>query len=205
MMLRHLWSERVLSSMEVVSRCYLCFGSSKRNSREPVAATNKELLSATHQSSRVHPFNIGMGKEAGEALINVNPISRVSSMKLSRPEDHPETIKLDTIAGFVEKHQLAAIDFLKIDTEGFNLEVLAGAIPLLQEQKIHFVQTECEPVLRTKNFVNFADSAAFMAGFGYKLFGVYEQQPEWDGQRMLLYWNAVFICDKLTPQGARLP
>ena len=145
-----------------------------------------------------------MGREAGEALINVNPSSCASSIKRSRPEDHPETITLETIAGFTEKHRLETIDFLKIDTEGFDLEVLAGAAPLLQQQRVHFVLSECEPVVRTKEFVSFPAVADFLAGFSYRLLGVYEQQPEWDGRNMLLYWNALFVCEKLVAQDARL-
>jgi len=171
---------------------------------EPVANTFSELVTATSKFRRIHPYNFGMARESGEALINVNPTSRVSSIKLKRPDDHSETIRLETIAGFVEKHQLGTIDFLKIDTEGFDLEVLAGAAPLLRQHRVHFVQSECEPVVRTKDFVSFPVLAQFMADFGYRIFGVYEQQPEWDGKRMLLYWNAVFICEKLIPPGSRM-
>jgi FkbM family methyltransferase len=171
---------------------------------EPVAATFQELVAATRQFPRVHPYNLGMGREAGEALIHVNPRSVMSSIKQSRPEDRSETITLETIAGFAEKHGLGTIDFLKIDTEGFDLEVLAGAAPLLQQQRIHFVLSECEPVVRTKEFVSFSAMADFMAGFSYRLFGVYGQQPEWDGRNMLLYWNALFVCERLIAQGARL-
>jgi FkbM family methyltransferase len=171
---------------------------------EPVAATYQELAAATSRFPRVHPFNLGMGRAAGQMLINVNPISRMSSIKLSRPEDHSETIELETIAGFCKKHHVENIDFLKIDTEGFDLEVLTGAIPLLEQQRVHLIQCECEPVLRTKQFASFSDLAEFLAGFGYRVFGVYEQQPEWDGRNMLLYWNAIFICEKLIGKGSRL-
>lgn len=172
---------------------------------EPVAATYQELVAATRRFSRVHPYNFGMGREAGDAQINVNPISRISSIVQNRPEDHPETIKLETIADFAESHRLEAIDFLKIDTEGFDLEVLAGAAPLLRQQRIHFVLSECEPVVRTKKFVAFPALADSLAEFDYSLFGVYEQQPEWDGRNMILYWNALFIGSKLIAQDARLP
>ena len=43
------------------------------------------------------------------------------------------TTTLDT---FVEQHGIKNIDFLKIDTEGFELEVLQGAKQLLSEGKI---------------------------------------------------------------------
>jgi len=63
---------------------------------------------------------------------------------------------------------------------------------------------ECEPVVRTKTFVDFPTLVEFLGGFGYRLFGVYEQQTEWDGRNTLLYWNALFICEKLIAQDAKL-
>lgn len=172
---------------------------------EPVEDTYKQLLHATRPCSRIHAYKLGMGRAAGEAQIHVNPMSRVSSIMHSRPEDHDETITLQTVTGFAQEHHLDTIDFLKVDTEGFDLEVLAGAAPLLKEQRIHFVQSECEPVGRTKEFVSLQALSEFMAEYGYGLFGVYEQQPEWDGRNVLLYWNAVFICGQLIGHSSQLP
>lgn len=172
---------------------------------EPVGTTYQELVAKTRQFHRIHPYHLGMGREAGEAVINVSPYSTASSMVASRPEDHAETIAIETIAGFVEKHSLQAIDFLKIDTEGYEPEVLAGAAPLLQQQRIHFIFAECEPVARTKDHVSFVEMAEFMGKFGYRVFGVYEQQPEWDGRNALLYWNVLFVCEKLVARDAKLP
>jgi FkbM family methyltransferase len=172
---------------------------------EPVAATYQKLVVATRRFTRVHPYNLGMGREPGKIGINVNPLSRTCSIVWQRPEDHPETVEMETIAGFSEKHHLGTIDFLKVDTEGYDLEVLAGSSPLLQKQEILFVLSECEPVVRTQSFVGFFALAEFLGSFGYRLslFGVYEQQPEWDGRNSLSYWNALFICEKLVERVER--
>jgi FkbM family methyltransferase len=172
---------------------------------EPVANTYQSLISATRRYPRIHTYNLGMGSESGDMIINVSPYSEASSIGLKRPEDHAEPIRIETIAGFAKKHKIDRIDFLKVDTEGYDLDVLSGAAPLLREQRIHFVQSECEPTGRTQNFVDFASLAQFMAGHGYQVFAVYEQQPEWDGRNELLYWNALFICESLVAQGAKLP
>jgi FkbM family methyltransferase len=170
---------------------------------EPVVGTYRKLVETTKQHKRVHPYNLGMGREPGETTINVNPVSLVSSIVLRRDEDHPETIKLESIPSFAHKNQIESIDFLKIDTEGYELEVLAGATPLLQAQKIHFVLCECKPVISDHNFIRFSDLTDFMSKFGYKLFGVYDQTLDCDGKHSLIYWNALFICEKLIPKDAK--
>jgi FkbM family methyltransferase len=171
---------------------------------EPVAATYEKLVANTRRFPRIHAYNLGFGPEACQTTIHVNPESQRSSLKLARPEDRPETITLSTIAAFAEEQKLQSVDFLKIDTEGFDLDVLAGAVPLLAQQRIHFVQCECEPVVRTREYASFSEVADFLTKYGYCAFGVYEQFREY-GKQVLLYWNAVFVCGKLVPEGARWP
>ncbi len=180
------------------------FPSAEIYSFEPVAASFEKLAAATRQVARIHPCKLGMGSEAGEATIHVNPTSTMSSIKISRPEDHSEVIAIETVTGFAQAHKIESIDLLKIDTEGYDLEVLAGAAPLLGRQRIHFVLSECGPAARSDRFVGFGALSGFMENFGYRLFGIYGQQPEWDGRNQLLFWNALFICEKLVARGARL-
>jgi FkbM family methyltransferase len=82
-----------------------------------------------------------MGHEAGELLIHVGSDSKLSSIKLTRPGDHEETVAVETIAGFAAKWGLERIDFLKVDTEGFDLEVLKGAGPVLRQQRVHLFRS----------------------------------------------------------------
>jgi FkbM family methyltransferase len=174
---------------------------------EPVPSTYASLIANTSHLKHVQTFNYALGPEAGEATINVNPThvaSSASSMKESRPGDESHTIQVDTIAAFTERYQIQNVDLLKIDTEGFDLQVLRGGAPLLEQQRIQLVFTECEPIERTKFFVTLAEAGAFMRRYGYELFGVYEQQSEWDGRRMLLYCNALFVCPRLAKMDAAL-
>lgn len=174
---------------------------------EPVAATYRELAAAAKPFPRIHAYNLGMGRQPGKAVIQVNPVSSTSSIVRKRPEDQPESINIETIAGFADAHHIECIDFLKVDTEGYDIEVLLGAERLLRMQQVHFIMVECEPVARLQTehaFVDFTSLVKFLSGFGYQVFGVYDQQPEWDGRNVLRYWNALFICEKLIPCGSRL-
>lgn len=81
-------------------------------------------------------FNIGLGDTEGQATIyNVNQGNRGMLRILNKPEASEmfdkTTINLTTIDRFMCKQQLNGIDLVKIDVEGFELNVLKGASGLL--------------------------------------------------------------------------
>ena len=47
-----------------------------------------------------------------------------------------QEVQIRTIDAFALEHKIDAIDFLKIDTEGYELNVLNGAERMLREKKI---------------------------------------------------------------------
>lgn len=51
-------------------------------------------------------------------------------------------IELEKLDSFCEKHKIDSIDFLKIDTEGNELDVLKGSIQMINEGKIKIIQFE---------------------------------------------------------------
>ena len=53
-----------------------------------------------------------------------------------------ERIPAETLDGFCRSHQIASIHFLKIDTEGHEMEVLRGAQELLEQKRLYAVQFE---------------------------------------------------------------
>lgn len=52
-------------------------------------------------------------------------------------------VEIETLDNFAQKHKINHINFLKIDTQGFNSKVLEGAKELINNQAIDFIYTEC--------------------------------------------------------------
>ena len=52
------------------------------------------------------------------------------------------TVQLETLDHFTSEHQIHQINFLKIDTEGNEMNVLLGAKDLLEKQAIDIIQFE---------------------------------------------------------------
>lgn len=174
---------------------------------EPVSTTYAALAEvAKTRSRRVHPFRFGMGKEECSVPINVNPSGTKSSILHSRVEDHSETINIKTVTGFCQDNQIETIDLMKIDTEGYELEVLEGSRQLLERQKIKVIYAECEPIATSNYFVPFSALAEFLHGLGYELFGLYDQQLGWEGKRRIrkiMYLNPAFVRGNLVPPAGR--
>lgn len=66
----------------------------------------------------------------------------VLSELLDKGELVEEVIRIETIDHYCEEHQISQIDFLKIDTEGHELDVLNGAQKMLSAGKIKHIQFE---------------------------------------------------------------
>jgi FkbM family methyltransferase len=94
-----------------------------------------QLIRHIKKSYKFNSFQLAVFNKNGEAIINaVNPQknvnSGISSLRVHKdfPEDdfmpvNVESIRMDK---FINEHKIKKIDFLKVDVEGCNYEVLSG-------------------------------------------------------------------------------
>jgi FkbM family methyltransferase len=169
---------------------------------EPVASTFGRLRERMAANPNVRCFPIAFGAEAETREIRVRPLSPNNS--LSSDSDVAvadatvlETVRVDTLDRFTAAHGVERIDFLKIDTEGFDLEVLRGAEGLLRSRRIALLQVEASMNRQNTKHVPLAAFVDHLEDRGYALFGLYEQTPEWSGEPRLRFCNPVFVADPL--------
>lgn len=86
-----------------------------------------------------------------------------------------ETVKTKTIDSFCQENNISEIDLLKIDTEGFDFEVLQGARKTLESKSIGFIYTELTFSRDTNKFSSAFEVIDFLWSFDYEVFRVYEQ------------------------------
>lgn len=120
---------------------------------EPVPSTYRLLqenvqLNAMESSVRV--FNSALGDQPGSIRIfTFRELSHghASSSDLGRADAIPVDCPIDTIDAVCDREKLDRVDFVKIDVEGYEFEVLKGGAGLLsrpQAPVIHFeVNAEC--------------------------------------------------------------
>lgn len=95
---------------------------------------------------------------------------------------------------FCRQQGIDRIDFLKIDTEGFDLEVIRGADVLFQQNRIGVVVAELGFSRSNGKHVPFCNVLHEMQVRGMELFGIYDQRREFNGVQELRRADCMFVC-----------
>lgn len=165
---------------------------------EPVEKSFLALKDNTKHLSTVKCFKMALGNENKTMDISLHDEanSQLNSLKEinSSQNDHSlkETISVSTLQNFADQHHISHIDVLKIDTEGYEMEVLQGATQFLKEKKIAAVL--CEVALSKKNTRNtqLNQVIEFLEPYDYFFVGLYETNVNYYREG-LAYSNALFI------------
>lgn len=102
---------------------------------EPSTVTHQVLLKNIKPYANIHPVQSGLGQVAGEQTLFLDE-GNTGSHTLAdstRGQAHShagwrnETVKIEQLDEFVKTHNLPRVDFIKIDTEGSEANILRGA------------------------------------------------------------------------------
>jgi len=107
---------------------------------EPVSFVFDLLKKNTREYDNVECYKIGFGLEIEEKEILIRQWAPGDSTIKDSPIDRPhqsfdlkEKIKILTLDSFVKEKKLEKIDFIKIDVEGYEIEVLKGSIETIKK------------------------------------------------------------------------
>jgi len=145
---------------------------------EPASETFRLLSKNAGNNPSVILNNFGMGKEPGSFELFYDKEGSGLASLTSRRLDHfdikfsqSEKVTIDTIDNYCALRNIDQIDLLKIDVEGHELDVLAGATGLLGSGRIGMVMFEfggCN--IDTRTF--FQDFYYLFTGNGMSLFRI---------------------------------
>jgi FkbM family methyltransferase len=168
------------------------FPEAKIYSFEPVKKTYERLKENVKKYNAISCHNIALGGCNGQEKIYLTGQSVTSSFIKSDKVVGEEVVQVCTVDTFVLENQIRRIDLLKIDAEGFDLEVLKGAENMLCFGQIPFVLAEISFHPGDASHVLFDDIRSYLAPMGYEVFGIYDQQLEWSGEKRLRFANVCF-------------
>lgn len=158
---------------------------------EPQAENFEFLRNKYAGDSSVILNNCGIGQEAGElefhsfkktdvgSFVGIDPDSawaKVRSHEFDTVPDEFETgtykVPVQSIDDYIKETGLKQINLLKIDTQGFEDDVLKGCKESLSNNLIDFVELELIITGPYQKKLMFKDIEAIFEPFGYKMYGI---------------------------------
>lgn len=169
---------------------YYCF--------EPVGSTMITLKKNTAKFKNIHYYQCALGAGRKQAEIVLCEDSSLNSFVdiVKEIGERTEIVQITTLDEICHSEAINYIDVLKIDTEGFDIEVLKGATSMLKANHIKFIQVEAGMNPYNKLHVPLQQFVNFLLPYGYVLFGIYEQHLEWTGEKRLSFSNPAFVCEE---------
>jgi len=125
------------------------FKNCKITAFEPHPKTFLKLRENMKEATNVELVNLALGSERGDKIMFEYDKSKVNSLLPNAIyavqhglQARQIKVHCTTLDSFCADHGIQEIDVLKIDTEGFDLDVLKGASSMLSQQAIKFVYFE---------------------------------------------------------------
>jgi len=144
---------------------------------EPIASTYKKLCENVKHLPQVKPIQIAIGNTQESIEINLLPESNAQQNSLnnkSQDNGPKEIVQVNTIDNLMSELNVSEIDLLKIDTEGFEMNVLNGAQSAFQNNKIKMIYIEVGFAKANTHNTNFLAIYSKMEELGFIFYGIYE-------------------------------
>ncbi len=149
---------------------------------EPVTSAFEVLAQRASRDDEWHVFDFALGAQAGKAQINVSKFSQFSSILsatsygntwVNMEVQHKQDIVIRTLDDCFREGLLGkgARYFLKMDTQGFDVEVFKGATQLLPH--VCCLLSELSLIPLYQGMPTYLESLARYNGEGFLVSGVY--------------------------------
>jgi FkbM family methyltransferase len=151
---------------------------------EPAPATFARLSQRYASDSRVKLTQAGLGDKPGDfslqifdngALNSFLPLAAGAAGVFGTAAQGQESVPVITLDAYAARQGLGRLDLLKIDTQGFELRVLQGALGLLQAGRIRSVLLELNFMSLYQDQAPPYEVMAFLAKYDLHLVDFYEK------------------------------
>lgn len=129
---------------QTAEECVRAFPGARIFSFEPAPETFALLERNVAPLSAVTPINLALSDHAGEAMMTQGLGGENTLGTSHRGDAASVPVKLETVDGFIAARGIDPPDLLKMDVEGHELQVLAGAAHALAEGGVTYVLSETD-------------------------------------------------------------
>ncbi len=152
---------------------------------EPVTDIFMKLKNIAHCDLKWHIYNVALGSENKKVMVNILEESSLSSILKPnnysvkrfgndariKQREEVKLVRLDSLLkDLVENVEHRRI-FLKMDTQGYDLEVLKGSIGI--KDYIVAIQSEISLMPIYEGMPHWEESLSFYEGLGFKIVGMF--------------------------------
>jgi FkbM family methyltransferase len=162
---------------------------------EPFPNIFAQLLRNTRKFKTIRPVQIALGKETRTLNTELpdDPECQTAQVKVFSTSDRQKTctVHMLRLDDFCKNENIERIHILKTDTEGFDLDVIAGGLSLLETGRIDNILSEVCIDNKDSNHTNLFALKDMLQPYGFEMFSIYDlsHSPR-DGR--LNFCNALF-------------
>jgi FkbM family methyltransferase len=168
---------------------------------EPIQRVFLELTEKARHDPLWKPINVALGSEEGQKSFNVMAATEFASFlqpnpKSARYKDNVITAtenvtvrRLDNVVLELQSQGSLENPYLKVDTQGYDLEVVAGAGSFLDS--VRALQTEMSIVPIYEGMPSFMDAISLLGQKGFEISGMFPVAEGW--QMRLIEFDCVML------------
>ncbi len=169
---------------------------------EPVKSTYDKLVKNKGSYSNMSFHKLALGNTEEKMFINIydekdSVLNSLNPLAMSKESEKREEIEVQRGDDFCSRNNISHINLLKIDTEGFELNVLSGFTNMLNSKSIDLIYLETGFDIKNTRNTYFSNILDVLNNKGYQLFGLYEVS-NWSISIGENYGNALFIHADIT-------
>ena len=139
------WSKFVMKEYEDINYQLYMF--------EPSNSSYNKMIQNITPNETIKQYKIGFGDKAETIKIYFDNEAQGSAGAFIKNSKYSENIEIDTIDNFCQRNNIEKIDFLKMDVQGYEYNILVGAKNMLKNGNIKYIQFEIdEPNIENRIF-----------------------------------------------------
>lgn len=166
---------------------------------EPSRDAFKVLKDKFQKKTNCYLYNFALGEKKSELLLFEYYNNELNSFNLINNADEIKqgetTVPIDTLDNFAEHNNLKKINLLKIDTQGYEENVLLGSTNLLKQNKIDIIEVELILGNYYDKYTSFYNIEKILKNGSYRLIALDRRPNVFENNK--LYFNAIYITTEL--------
>jgi FkbM family methyltransferase len=166
------------------------------HSFEPVGASYEKLCASCAALPAIKCYRYALGdaeRETSIALQENSELNSLASQDVQVTTAASERIRVRRLDDWAAEQGVARIDLLKMDVEGYELQVLEGATGLLRAGKIDAVFAECRFLRNDTPQVLFQDLDLRLTDAGLLFSGFYDSYRWGPSKRWTAFANGLWL------------